>query len=63
MPMPGGRVAPTEVVGIDPAYDLALLRVPGIGARVGDLGKPANPRTGSMLAAAGSRGCPWPSAS
>jgi serine protease Do len=50
--LPGGRVAPTEVVGIDPAYDLALLRVPASGLVPVAWAKPANPRAGTLLAAA-----------
>ncbi len=51
--LPGGRVAPTAVVGIDPAYDLALLRVPASGLVPVTWAKPANPRAGTLLAAAG----------
>jgi S1-C subfamily serine protease len=51
--LPGGRVAPTEVVGIDPAYDLALLRVPASGLLPVTWGNPANPRSGTLLVAAG----------
>ena len=51
--LPGGRDAPTELVGIDPAYDLALLRVPASGLVPVTWGKSLNPRAGSMLAAAG----------
>jgi S1-C subfamily serine protease len=51
--LPGGRVVPTEVVGIDPAYDLALLRVRASGLVPVNWVKPANPRAGTMLAAVG----------
>jgi S1-C subfamily serine protease len=51
--LPGGRVVPTEVVGIDPAYDLALLRVPASGLVPVTWGTPANPRAGTLLAASG----------
>jgi S1-C subfamily serine protease len=51
--LPGGRIAPTEVVGIDPASDLALLRVRTSGLVPVTWASSANPRAGSLLAAAG----------
>jgi S1-C subfamily serine protease len=51
--LPDGRVMPCEVVGVDPAYDLALLRVPAPGLAPVTWAKAPDPTAGTLLAAAG----------
>ena len=51
--LPGGQVTPAEVVGVDPAYDLALLRVPVAGLVPITWPKRAEPPAGSLVAAVG----------
>ena len=54
--LPGGRVTGAQVVGVDPAYDLALLRVvriPPAGLVPVTWAKTADPPAGTLLAAAG----------
>lgn len=51
--LPGGRVVPAEVVGVDPAYDLALLRVQAEGLVPVAWARAADPPAGTLLAAAG----------
>jgi S1-C subfamily serine protease len=51
--LPGGHVTPVQVVGIDPAYDLALLRVPAAGLVPVTWAKSADLSAGTVLATAG----------
>ncbi len=54
--LPGGRVTGARVVGVDPAYDLALLRIaqgPADGLVPVIWAKAADPPAGTLLAAAG----------
>ncbi len=53
--LPGGEVVAAEVVGVDPAFDLALLRVKAEGMRPVEWSA-ANPPIGSLLVAPGPGG-------
>ncbi len=48
-----GRVLAAQVVGIDPAYDLALLRVPASGLRPVAWAASGEPSVGTLVAVAG----------
>ncbi|WP_337176206.1 trypsin-like peptidase domain-containing protein [Paludisphaera sp.] len=54
--LPGGRVATARVVGVDPAFDLALLAVPATGLRPVRWADDLDPQAGTILAAVGAEG-------
>jgi serine protease Do len=56
--LPGGQVTTAEVVGVDPAYDLALLRVPVAGLVPITWPKSAEPPAGTLVATVGTRELP-----
>ena len=58
-----GRVVTAQVIGMDPAFDLALLSVPLTGLPMVKWAEMPPPVTGTILAAAGMSESPLPSAS
>jgi len=56
--LPGGRVAAAEVVGVDPAYNLALLRVRADGLEAVAWAGGPDPSVGTLVAAVGPGGLP-----
>lgn len=56
--LPDGRVVGVRIVGVDPAFDLALLDVPSDGLRAPSWANSFRPQVGTLVAALGPEGLP-----
>ncbi len=57
--LPDGNVVPARVTGVDPAFDLAMLKVQAAGLRAVEWGKDSAQPAGTFVAATDGRGLPF----